>query len=630
MKAKFLLDGQEVTPNNYEELAISLNFDADNPTARVGVNEWEFGVGSKTSTDGANLSNIHIKDGLNNGVGVFEGKPFQIYVNNDLVFDGYLDLSTATISCEKVIAEAIESADIDWLNLVADSFNIELLVDPKLPTKSRINPLSDYIPIPYVISEVPDIKNTILTILTTTSVTIQLSDQLQTLIEHLVSASNPFEGTGAIRVALRIAYIVSLIAILINLIKQVFNLIIQPIKYHYAMNVKTLCEKGAAYLGMNFESDILNSSSYKNMVIIPEKYEQEVNDDKDGVYGTLEPNLLDAIKSKAFYKGTFGDLLRQLKLMFKAKVFITGNTIKLIREDKATSQSTYQIPPIDIEEYSFNAEEFYANYNLSFSTDANDKNTIQEYTGTELIVHTIPKKIVNKTMVLSKGNEKIKINFALAKRKRTLSIPEKIFKAFFKSLDAVLGAITKVVNSVIRAINKVIRLINKIKKALKTIGINWNIKAKRLKPLRLTSLASLIEDRIGMLKMENDFVTVPKILVIDKASNPRYTKIAGNNESVLSADILWNKFHSISSFDSEQYADHNQHIKKTISVTNFCYEDYLKVKNNNFIYDSDGVSKGRIDLLEWNPIQETARIDYRINQVYTKNLKTVKIIPNGR
>ena len=62
-----------------------------------------------------------------------------------------------------------------------------------------------------------------------------------------------------------------------------------------------------------------------------------------------------------------------------------------------------------------------------------------------------------------------------------------------------------------------------------------------------------------------------------------------------------------------------------------CFSDYDKLRLNNKIIDSNGVDIGNIDSLEWNPITEIAtRIDFRINKVYTANLKTIKLIPNGQ
>jgi len=139
MRARFFINGEEVNePNNYQELSIQLNFDSDNPNAVVSTNEWELGVGRRnTRTDLANVANNHITNGLTGNVGVFEGMPFVIRVEDgqqsNIVFDGFLDLSNALVSCDLVTAPAIEQKSIDWLNEVADSFTFEYLASNTVP-----------------------------------------------------------------------------------------------------------------------------------------------------------------------------------------------------------------------------------------------------------------------------------------------------------------------------------------------------------------------------------------------------------------------------------------------------------------------------------------------------------------
>jgi len=130
------INGQLVNdPNNLSELSIELNFDSDNPTARVSINEWEIGTGSRFGVDGVTILNQHLIDGLTGNVGVFEGVPFVIDIEKGgalrRAFDGFLDLSEGTIECNLITAPAIETGKIDWLNEVADSFTFEYLATSK-------------------------------------------------------------------------------------------------------------------------------------------------------------------------------------------------------------------------------------------------------------------------------------------------------------------------------------------------------------------------------------------------------------------------------------------------------------------------------------------------------------------
>lgn len=57
-------------------------------------------------------------------------------------------------------------------------------------------------------------------------------------------------------------------------------------------------------------------------------------------------------------------------------------------------------------------------------------------------------------------------------------------------------------------------------------------------------------------------------------------------------------------------------------------EDYLKVKSNNNIIFADKV--GRIESLEWDVYNQTAKISFRINELWTNNLEINYNEPIGR
>jgi hypothetical protein len=486
---------------------------------------------------------------------------------------------------------------------------------------------NDNILVPYVISAVPNYSDAAIMFVSVFMLTNEIKSAIQSLIEYTAGLAGEATVGQIIAISLRAVYIQVLLITAAKFIIDLFTLLVQPIKYHAAMNVLLQCQKAASFLGYTFSSSILEGD-YKDMAILPTKNAQTTNSNKNDILGFLDK---DKTKHKGFYKGTFGDLLRALKTTFKAKIIIDGNVIRLEREDYTTSTALYQIPDIDNSKFSLNGDEFISNYIVDFSVDYNDKNTVNEYTGTSVQVQTQPKTINNKGMVLTRGFENNAIPFALGKRKQVLTTPEKILRPLFKALDAVVNIFVKIVNLAIKLINALIKLYNKLIKALKTIGIK--IKKPPLKPLKpvtVKSFVDVIDDRIGMLKMENDFISVPKLLMIPNSSNARDNSLLPSNETLLNADYLWENFHSIKSFDSETYNIHNQYVKRTLENVPFCFEDYEKVRENNKVIDSNGVDVGVIDSLEFIPSSETASIEFRINKVYTKNLKTTKIILDGK
>lgn len=616
MIVNFYINNLKINPpNNWKELALELNFDKDSPNSQVSLNDWDLGIGGYSSTDGAVLSNNHVLNGLNNGVGIFEGLPFRIELehagNVEDLFKGYLDLTKSTFDCELVTAESVEQGGVDWLNQVADSVSFEYLYE-----ETNLLNDSDFVSVPYVINSIPKAGEAFLLTLTAFVTAQTVKNEIQALSEMAIETSNPLSAiSGVLKIVLRVVYVATLIITVVKLILDAIRLIIQPVKYHKGMFVKDLLSIGCEHFGLTFESSIFDNASYRDLFILPTQ--NQLPDLQDGLLGFLNPSPLQT----GYYNGTFGELLRSLKTIFNAKIILKDGVLKFERKDFNVSSPIYNIPPIEKSGYRVNADDFLSNLYLEFSTDLNDRNTIQQYDGTTAQITTLPANIINRDMVLAKGFERRSFPFALAKRKEEFTVPEKIIKALAKVIDPVVGALIKVVNGVIKAVNGVIKAIKKLIKAINTLpGIKIKFNPDPIKEIEYTPLGELIDNRIGMLILENDFISTPKMLLINKASNDVNTKLTTNNKDVVNSVYLYNNYHFIDSFDSSVYNLTNQYKLYEVENVPFCYEDYLKVKENNKILDGNKV--GVIDSLSWNIFEQTANINYRINEIYTNNLVT--------
>ena len=133
------------------------------------------------------------------------------------------------------------------------------------------------------------------------------------------------------------------------------------------------------------------------------------------------------------------------------------------------------------------------------------------------------------------------------------------------------------------------------------------------------------------MKMETDYIQVPKMILIDNNSNPRNNKLLSTNESLQNAEYLYNEYHYFQSFISDPLKNFvaNQFLIKNFDGIPFCFEDYEKVRLNNRIFDANG-NEGELITLKWNPIEETASGTFKIRQIYTNNLKETKIVLDGK
>ena len=706
MNIQFYLNDVAVdAPANWQSLLIELNFDKDAPDARVTINEWEW------IRENSDTINSWIADGLTGGVGIFEGIPFRIELGKsgtiEQLYNGYLDLSTSQIECNQVTATAKERLGIDYINDVADGFTFEYINQKVLPLMDK------YIYIPYVISTKPSTIEAILAAVSLITLIIELENALKSFFNYIIGLE-VFAWEDLFKIILHVAYISFLFATILKITQDMFNAIIQPVKYHAGMKIKDLCEVGSNHMGFDFASEtILELEEFADLVLLPQKYNMEVNDDIDFLQGfTNIQNISSPIQStngqihqqeQGYYNGTFGQLLRDLKTMFNAKVIIqessTGDrpTLRLERIDYSTSENLYNLPPIDNNDaYRFNVNDFNANYLVEFSLDSADKNTYQPYVGTVYQSTAKPSTIDNTDLVIMKGLNSVSIPFALGKRKTTQTVPEKILLPIIIEIESIINRFSIAVNSLIFSawlagnimitqINNIIDAVNGLPGGVNIPNIDPNLlgEIQELPLVPINEIFATGESRIGMLLLENDFINVPKIIKIGNDTGipaeqeglslsflaPPFgnTSIAGfefnfddfvlyvggmdfssidygankvnvDNATILSAENIYKKFHYINSFVPTDIADtddnpltpqlHNQWKLYEFENVPFCFEDYLKVKNDNKIIFVDKF--GLVEGIEWNIFNETAKITFRVNELYTLNLENVELIPLGR
>jgi len=615
-------------PVNWDGVSIELNFDPERPEGvrQIDVTDFEF-VGESAAI----INDIRLK-GLTTGVGIFEGIPFRIEVTRDGVleipFDGYLDASDGSLfTTNRIVLKAISNNSVDALNDKFDSFTFRHLFEDVGLIKT-----SDFVSVPYIINSVPNYLEATTATIGVYIMIKEIKDAIQRILEFIPELPIYYVFSTYIKLILYIIYLIFLVIALIKLVKQVILLLIQPVKYHSAMSVKRHFELASDYLGYYFQSDIFDNEPFKDAYIIPEKHYNPINAKEKQILGFTEPS----ITQHGFYKGTFGDLIREAKKIWNAKLIIDGDTLKLVRVDYTGNASQYTLPAIannyDIRTAAFqlNTDQFNSNTLISFLTDSVDKNTMQDYQGTSYQVIIQPNRINNSSMVLMKGLNEQRIGFALAKTKTELTVPEKIFEAFLKVFDVIAGVLVTIVNGIITALNVVIAAVNAVLEKLATIGIKLNFELPTIPLVEMPDFSNKAKNRIGMLKIETDIISVNKICLLKIGSQSIYNKIHPSNDLVFSAKYLWENYHVVSSFvPSDSNPNGGQYFKYNFENVTFSYEDYLKIKNNSSIFTSDG-QDALIDSLKWNYQKRVANISIRINKLYTNNFKVFYSEPDGR
>jgi len=622
IKINYILNGTQINPPmNWQDTAFEVNFDRDgNAKTKITSNNFDF------VRENADTIISRVYDGATGGYGILEAVPLEVQLERNGViekpFSGYVDLTKDSIfSREMCKVNATERKSIEWLEEKADGFTFEYLRSINVITND------DYKFIPYVINSIPDYKESAMAILTGFIVVQQIIDCIEKVKDLLAEIANPLTAvSGIVKASLLAIYLVTLIASLIKLIKDIIQLLIQPVKYHACMSVKTLVEKGCQHLGLTLSSSILSSGIYSKAYIMPEKFKNPVNFDDNRILGFTTAQKT---QQEGYYKGTFGNLLRGLKEQFNAKIYIKNNVLYFDRLDANLTPPQYVLPDIYQPEYKTNADEFKANYYIVYQTDTIDKNTLQEYEGTAHQVIFNPNISQNSDLVMMKGLEEVRIPFALAKRKTDLTIPEKIVKAFLDVLSAIVNALIAALNALIIGINAVISGINSVINALDFIGININLNVQPIATISPVNLGNLIENRINMMMLETDFTSVPKIFLMDLGAQNKFNKLTTGNETYFSAKYLYDNYHYINNFlPTADKPNGNQYIIKEFVNVPFGFQHYQQVKENNQIIVGD--KTGLIESFKWNPYDQVANIRVRISTLLTNNINATYLTPSGK
>lgn len=614
-QVKIYLNGNEVKyPIDFKNLRLSVTYDKDDPQqqTRSNSNEWEF---------------THEEAKLINNWPVFKGLPIRVDQLEDnllqTLIDDYIDLTdSATFECHRVKVKSKPRKNIDWLS-DKSGFTFEYLYNIGKITNN------DFVFVPYCLEEEDEAERLAMLVLSVVYMEQQIESAIEKITALGIEMANPFEATAIVRAITYILYLTLLIIAFIKLVKDMILLIIQPVKYHAAMRTKDLFRIGCEHLGLTFKSpEIFDIEPYSKEVIMPQKFNVARNKEDDRILGFLQPNKNEQI---GYYKGSFSSFLQAQKIKHNAKLVLTSNgDLFFVRRDYQVFNQPYKIPDLKQTEHTINASELQSNIVISFSTDSQDINTIQEWKGTNYQIITRSASEQDSELDLTTGLVEYTVPFALAKRKTKLNKRELIVKGFLDTFSFLINGLVEAINVIIDISNAIIKTINKVIKALGTIGIKLSFQIKPIKNLQPVDLSASIENRINMVKLETDFTTIPKVFLLDEGNSPKFNKLAPTNETYLSAKYLWQRFYYIDSFvPSNEFPDANQYkIKSYINVP-FCLEDYIKVMSDNIVLDSQN-KKAKLINLEYYPMIGKADITVAINELYDSDLQTIEIEPDGR
>jgi hypothetical protein len=571
---KHFLNDIEISPRNRTDIGIVSDF-TGNPEVL------------KLSTDNVILpreGNEIIKNHIQTQ-GLFEGVPYRIELDGGVVLNYYVDLLDSStkfrnFECEVALKkrkgeddffDKASGATFEWMLSQGVQYNLES--------------------IPYVVVTENQVEQAISLLISLYVMGKELISAGQAVVDavsEIIQATTlnvgvpPSIDTGDVIVAIikaiaRIAYFALVLALVIDLATQLFQLLFPPIRNFSGCKFKELMTKSCQQLGFTFESSLLDSEPNWTILPVPlVKNRQSIFE--------IQPAFL----NNAFNKGvpsssdttpTLQSFIEGMETMFNGQIKVNNGVVRFERRDWWMNQTTNQlIPALSLQserddEFQYNTDEVWKRYYIHFQTDFTE---IHSCDGTLYDIHncefsTEPTSFINQDLVSIKGLQDVNIPFALGARKEKLNWLEEIAKNLAKVIDKVTGVFGG--------------------------GTNYE---------------SQIGDRKNVLMISQQFFATTKVLWTINGRQPITFK------DKVSAIQLWNKYHYINQIQENDWI-----VKNDVRIQ-MTSNDFVTLQDNNFAV-IDGLMCEILNC-EWIDEKSFAKITYKQrNQYSTGKVLTLQI-----
>ncbi len=582
-------NGVLVNPRDFDQAKITMDWAGKKEAANITVSSITL-----VAEEGKALRD-RILSGLSGGVGFFEGDPYRIEIgplDTQTSFDGYLDFSAGVNFVDECEVECTLKREqgSDWLNEVADGFSYRYLESQGIITNS------DFVSVPYVINYIPDGAQLLILGISTFIMTKELVEAIRGIAERIADitdAAVPVTGTsvglgaGAVtavdigniilavlKLVAQIAYTAAIVVALVKLTEQIIEQLMPPKRFHLGMTVKSLFEKACQYLNLTLESTLLDDidKGGNKWVVIPSKNHR----------GGEKPAGADSswretgVPSQQDATNTFAGVVRTFKDVFNADFQLKDGKFIFERKDFFLKSTGYVIPDTFIDQEklidtnTFNTDEIKSSYNINWSFDSQDLNTLDNQNGRVFQAVLSPKVTNNAKLTTLTGLQEVGIPITMGLRKDKLTLIEEIVKALVSIAEGLTGQLGSP-----------------------------------------QSLSGQITNRIGALHSSSHFLSSPKMVVMSGSN------LQLDQRNIISARKLWDNFHYINSF-KEIDGFHNQYWIYREQKIPFCFEDFVNLLDSNQVETVTG-EPAEIESLEWQIWDNFATINYRVNRLYDDN-----------
>ncbi len=570
----FDYQGSTFVPFNAPEIGIKLDFTGDFEEAELTVDTLVL------VNDGRKFALDHIE-----ALGVFEGMPITATIAG-VQINYYIDFTdpATRISGDgdtEIIVSIKRRKAVDWFRQQAAGLSFEAL--------NITNPIT-VIDIPYLIVKDNQLEMLIMLAISTYTLVKALVEGIQGLVDVIaagvvessvpsVGATGPVTNVGAIiafvlRILVYVVYLAAITLALIDLTKQIIELLFPPIRKFKGCTLLELFQKGCAKFGYNFSSTIIESQPQLTILPVPL---QETNASiftnlfslDNGSYTKGYPTANDTIS-------TFGILIDKSEDQFNAELRVIGNTVffegdEFWQDNSAvTITNTLNLQDARENQWSYDSSVWWKRYYIHYQTDPSDVHTLDQIERTDVEYSTEPVTVDHGDLLSIKGLTDIALPYAFAIRKDKLTFVEEAALPFAKIAD----------------------------ETVQFFGGD-------------SDYAAQIQGRVGITQISQQYFTITKFMYAVNGRQP------DNYLDLIGARKLYTDYHEVEQVKENFRRIYNARVP-------FSPAFFQELLNNNFITDETGTSL-KVRTANYEPDSSEIELTYSVLSNEGFNTKTILI-----
>lgn len=604
----YILDGQTLEPfREAQNLSIAANFGTEIQPS-IGIDSVPF-----VDTKGKLNSSLVRTKWQNNPV---EGAPFALIIQGDnnsgnsvsYNFDFYLDYTRMQfLSAVETEVGLKKNRSLDQFDFRAQGITQELL-----RLKGFITP-SDIQKVPYVVKN----RNTQLERLQIVGQGFVIFKSIIDELHKILNLASDIPTLGVapalVNLTISITNLTLLFNQLVDWIELAINTFFPPVKYHGGIKPKTFIDKAADYIG-------LAGVEYGTLTPIMEQltWLGSKNHEKGVItfVGNMFNGVLDGIMNPNDTGYVLADCVDVLTQQFRLRRAIINNVLHLRPENDPfwTQQSGYVMPDVLVEQTFAQNGTWRPNYEdlnsatiIQYATDDSDKWTLDDLldeqdptsTGKIINVTTVSAlNTVNEANNLLTGLKEVNIPFAIGVRNTPI---QDLLGPLSDNLN-IFGDNLAILQQYISAYSSDLNGANPI----------------------ISGILSQIITRVGALKVENDYFSTPKQMLITTNQIGEPTLVDGQ-EDLIGAKALYNNYHTWDSFIPGQRNPNEpgqtaaKYVYENVRIP-FGIADFTEILNIGYFTTESG-KIGKFISVDWNVEGDFATVSYWVYENWMSNIE---------